>query len=77
MNGIATPASASRRATLVCVNARRVDEDELDALARAAWMRSTSAPSWLLWKRLSRGAGGRAQGAGQPRVDVGERVARP
>src|SRR5471032_3637366 len=50
-NGMATPARASRRATLVCVSPPGLMTMASTPSVRAAWMRSISAPSWLLWKQ--------------------------
>ena len=71
MNGTATAASASRIATLVCVNAAGLITMNPTPALVAPWMRSTSAPSWLDWKPR----GSRLRGASglQAGVDLRQR----
>ena len=50
MNGMPTAASASRSATLVCVNAAGLMMMYAVSSLFAAWIRSMSGASALLWK---------------------------
>jgi len=58
--GIATPANASRRATLVCVRPPGL-MIIASTFPRASWMRSIMKPSWFDWKFKTVGEGEREE----------------